>query len=203
MIKRFALAILILLGGIALPLSARSASAQTGGSLAGSVWILSETAVQWAAFTPALGNPAPTLTFSNDGKISGDTGCNSYGGLYTQNGNQITVSEVVQTLRACVDDTLNKQEQLMMSVLKDQVAVTATENTLSLSNPAGTLKFVLAASTSGPSGNGGAPGVPSTGNGATDNSAAGFPFLLLALPLVAILTGALYVFTRRSTRTEK
>jgi heat shock protein HslJ len=200
MIKRFALTILVILGGVALPLSASSASAQTGGSLANTSWVLAETAVQRAAFVPALGNPPPTLVFSNDGKISGSTVCNSYGGTYTQDGNQLNISEVISTLRACVDDSLNKQEQLMLSVLKGQAAFTLSGDKLSLSTPAGALNFVPA---SGSGGAGGVPGVPATGNPAPETPASGLPFLLLALTLVTTLTGFLFVYTRRRARPAK
>src|SRR5690349_15831848 len=121
MIKRLAVTALLLLGGLALPLAANPVSAQTGGSLANTKWVLSETAVQRAAFVPALGNPPPTLNFSGDGNLSGSTICNSYSGPYTQSGSQLNIGNLVSTLRACADDNLNKQEQLMLSILKGQV----------------------------------------------------------------------------------
>lgn len=210
MSKRFTLVVLILLAGIALPLAATPASAQTGGSLANTKWVLAETAVQRATFVPALGSPPPTLNFSSDGKISGSTICNSFSGPYTQGSSQLTVGDLVSTLRACTDDNLNKQEQLMLSVLKGQVAYTLSGNKLTLSAPAGALNFVPASgsgagsssgsgSASGSGTSSSAPQAPATGNPGPANSA-GLSFPLLGLTVLTTVSGLLYVYTRRSAR---
>ena len=79
----------------ALPLTA--GAAQTTPSLAGTSWTLSETAVQRAAPMPAVGNPRPTLTFGTDGRVSGNTGCNSFSGTYTQSGGNVTFGALAMT----------------------------------------------------------------------------------------------------------
>jgi heat shock protein HslJ len=42
-----------------------------------------------------------TMTFTRDNKVTGSTGCNSFGGSVTVTGNQITFGDLVSTRRAC------------------------------------------------------------------------------------------------------
>ncbi len=58
-----------------------------------------------------------TLKFSNDGRISGSGGCNSYGGSYKVVGDQITFSQVFSTRRACIDADGNRKEAQYFSAL--------------------------------------------------------------------------------------
>ena len=43
---------------------------------------------------------APSMMFE-DGKVTGSTGCNGYGGKYTVDGDALEISSVVSTLMAC------------------------------------------------------------------------------------------------------
>ena len=43
-----------------------------------------------------------TITFAADGKVTGNTGCNSFGGTATVTGNQITFGDLASTRRACI-----------------------------------------------------------------------------------------------------
>jgi heat shock protein HslJ len=46
-----------------------------------------------------------TIQFAADGMVSGSGGCNGYGGTYTADATgALTLSQVVATLRACVDE---------------------------------------------------------------------------------------------------
>jgi heat shock protein HslJ len=42
-----------------------------------------------------------TMTFTADGKVSGTTGCNTFGGTATVSGNKITFGDLASTRRAC------------------------------------------------------------------------------------------------------
>ena len=70
-----------------------------GGGLDGTSWILD------AASTEVLAAGVPpeiqvTLRF-DAGAVGGSTGCNTYGGTYTVDGDAITISDIFQTLIAC------------------------------------------------------------------------------------------------------
>lgn len=43
-----------------------------------------------------------TITFTADGRVTGNTGCNSFGGTATVTGTQITFGDLASTRRACV-----------------------------------------------------------------------------------------------------
>ena len=44
-----------------------------------------------------------TASFSKDGNLSGNSGCNNYNGTYTVNGNQITIGPLASTRMLCND----------------------------------------------------------------------------------------------------
>jgi heat shock protein HslJ len=198
MVKQLALTAMFLIGGAILLLTG-DAAAQTGGSLANTGWTLAETAVQRAAFVPAVGNPLPTLVFGSDGKVSGNAGCNSYGGPYTQSGAELKIGPLFSTLRACADENLTKQEELMLRVLNGQdgkVAFTYNGVKLSLSAPAGALNFVASSTAGGSSG----PNMPPTGQSGPASPVSGWPALLLVLVLLLALSGTGYLLTRSHRR---
>ncbi|WP_043534494.1 META domain-containing protein [Actinomyces polynesiensis] len=46
---------------------------------------------------------SPNLTFTEDGKVSGNDGCNSLSGTWTQDGDTVELGQMVTTLMACMD----------------------------------------------------------------------------------------------------
>jgi heat shock protein HslJ len=52
--------------------------------------------IAWALVSPA----GPSATFA-DGKVSGSAGCNQFGASYRQDGNALTIGEIVSTQMAC------------------------------------------------------------------------------------------------------
>jgi heat shock protein HslJ len=66
-----------------------------GDPLDGSSWKLSEYAGK-----PALPETNVTIEFT-DGQAGGAAGCNSYGGAYEVNGEQVVFRDVVSTLMLC------------------------------------------------------------------------------------------------------
>lgn len=63
-----------------------------------------------------------TLTFTEDGKVTGSTGCNSLSGTYTSTGTTLTFSPLMMTRRACVAPALNNQETKFTSALQGEMA---------------------------------------------------------------------------------
>lgn len=92
----------LLLAGAIFFVSACAAPTPAPPSLAGTNWKLQSIMQNGAIQTPAAGTKV-TLDFGNDGRVSGDSGCNHYGGTYETQGEILTIRELVQTLRACAD----------------------------------------------------------------------------------------------------
>ena len=67
---------------------------------------------------PALEGHAATLSFSGDGRrITGYTGCNSYGGKYKADGASFTTAELSWTEAGCPAPGLFEQESAMTDIL--------------------------------------------------------------------------------------
>jgi heat shock protein HslJ len=45
----------------------------------------------------------PTIFFANDGRLRGNTGCNTAGAAYTTEGDRLTIDAMFTTKRACVN----------------------------------------------------------------------------------------------------
>jgi heat shock protein HslJ len=58
----------------------------------------------------------PTITFSTDRKVGGTTGCNQYSGLFSTDGNKITVGAMSSTEMAC-DGATSEQEAAFLNGL--------------------------------------------------------------------------------------
>ena len=54
---------------------------------------------------------------ASDQTISGTGGCNSFGGNYNLNGDRISFTRVMSTMRACADPVANNTEQLFLRAL--------------------------------------------------------------------------------------
>jgi heat shock protein HslJ len=86
-----------------------------------------------SAPTPAVEGVEAGLTFSDDGKVSGSSGCNGLGGDYTVKGDQISFGEFVSTLMAC-DDPIMKQEDAAHKVLTGTATYKIEGDTLTITN---------------------------------------------------------------------
>jgi heat shock protein HslJ len=83
--------------------------------------------------TPAVTGGEATLTFESSGSVTGNGGCNSLGGTYKVDSDQITFSEIVSTLMAC-DDARMAQESAVAKVLSGTARYEIKDNTLTLTN---------------------------------------------------------------------
>ena len=81
----------------------------------------------------ALADVTANLTFSEDGMVTGTSGCNEFGGKFVVEAEQITFQEVVSTLKLC-DSTIMGQEEAMQQVLTETASYTIEGNTLTLTN---------------------------------------------------------------------
>lgn len=69
-----------------------------------------------------IDNTVLTLTFTENGKVSGSTGCNSLNGTYTVTGTSLTFSPLAMTRRACLAPALNHQETKFTAALQGEMA---------------------------------------------------------------------------------
>ena len=81
-----------------------------------------------------------SLTFAEDGTVSGNGGCNSLGGEYTVEGKTITFGQLTSTLMAC-DESLMNQETIVMQVLNGTAEFEIEDQTLAITNNGMVLVF--------------------------------------------------------------
>jgi heat shock protein HslJ len=68
--------------------------------------------------TSALPNVETSINFDVDNQVGGNVGCNSFGGEYKLNGNQVTFSGIFSTLMFC-EGTMD-QETVFLNTLSEQ-----------------------------------------------------------------------------------
>ena len=80
-----------------------------------------------------------------DGQVSGNGGCNSYGGEYKINGKEIKIRMLVSTLMACTDQSVTDQESAYLKFLGDAQRINVTDSQLQIFRSDGeALTFVRA-----------------------------------------------------------
>ncbi|ABX04623.1 MAG TPA: META domain-containing protein [Herpetosiphon sp.] len=93
---------------------------------------------------PIIGpNPLP-LTIDSASQVSGNGGCNGYGGGITIDGSKLTIGPLVSTLMACAEADLQAQEGSLLQSLEKVRSYQQTETTLSLLDDQGTVVVTLA-----------------------------------------------------------
>jgi heat shock protein HslJ len=121
---------LLVLFVIALALSACSAG-ESSASLIGSWKLVSYGPAD--ALIPAVPDTEAGITFNEDGTLTGNSGCNGFGGNYTMEADQVTFSDIVSTLIACEERRM-EQENIIHQVLSDTATFKVEGNTLTLTN---------------------------------------------------------------------
>jgi heat shock protein HslJ len=83
--------------------------------------------------------PGTTITLiENDGRLGGNGGCNSYGGEYTLQGQQVSIKEVAATVMGCTTpEGIGTQEDTYFTTLREVVSFEITNDQLRLLNTAG------------------------------------------------------------------
>lgn len=88
-----------------------------------------------AAPTSALPGVDTSISFE-DGQFGGTVGCNSFGGDYQMNGDQLRIGSVFSTMMFC--DQTSTQESAVLAILSDQtMTITQSGNQLTLSSTDG------------------------------------------------------------------
>lgn len=68
------------------------------------------------ATTPVVAGSAITLTFEENGQISGESGCNFYRGSYSESGAALEFEEITGTLKACEDQIMEQEQQYLQAL---------------------------------------------------------------------------------------
>jgi heat shock protein HslJ len=80
---------------------------------------------------------APTVRFADDGTVSGDTGCNTFSGGYTADGQTLDVGPLASTRRACSPESVMDQEAAILAALDSATTWTTTAQGVDLANAEG------------------------------------------------------------------
>ncbi len=83
--------------------------------------------------------PALTTDFGNDGRVSGDAGCNSFSGPYIQTGRTVQFGELLSTRRACVDENRQRQETRLLNILQGPTTLQLNRSRLTVRGKEGTI----------------------------------------------------------------
>ncbi|MBC8076318.1 MAG: META domain-containing protein [Chloroflexales bacterium] len=132
--------LLAALGGCGLGQGAQGGASGAASTLAGTTWTLRGIEQGGGVLPLARGTP-PTLQFGTDGTVSGTTGCNSFGGRYTVNGQALAISDVRQTLKAC-EPSLMEQETHYTTALSAAQSFTLDSTNLTITTADATLRLV-------------------------------------------------------------
>lgn len=76
---------------------------------------------------PTVGPARPTMTFSADGRVSGNSGCNQYSGTYRTDGSSITITNIASTMMMCAGPGADV-EALFLKGLNSATAWQRTED---------------------------------------------------------------------------
>lgn len=82
------------------------------------------------AETPVVAGSTITLVFDADGQAGGSAGCNTYGGSYEVQGDQLRFGELISTLMACVDQGVMEQEMAYLAALQSAEEFEVNDNML-------------------------------------------------------------------------
>lgn len=93
--------------------------------------------------TPAAGRNV-TMDFSNDGRVGGSAGCNSFGGTYETQGEILKISTLQITLLACLENGVMEFESAYVDALQNAQLFEKRNNelTITFANGTGRLRFV-------------------------------------------------------------
>lgn len=112
--------------------------------LADTKWTLTSMVQNGATRTPPAGTEI-TLDFTSDGKVGGNSGCNSYGGTYEAQGEILKISALVSTLMACAESEKMDFEAAYVAGLQAAQMFERTADQLSVTFGNGTGKLVFRA----------------------------------------------------------
>jgi heat shock protein HslJ len=98
------------------------------------------------ALTSVVLGTVPTVTFSDDGRVALDTGCNVGTGAWRQEGRSLTIEPLTLTARRCEEPPgLMAQESALVRALESTTRAEVTPTTLTLLGTDDTTKLIAEA----------------------------------------------------------
>jgi heat shock protein HslJ len=82
------------------------------------------------------------IDFGEDGELTGNVGCNSFGGDYEVAGDQITFGSIISTLMAC-EEPIMAQESAVLKTFTDTATYDLNGDTLTITSADGSTSIVL------------------------------------------------------------
>ncbi len=107
-------------------------------------WVLAEMQNAQGAIIPPIDGTELSTTFADDGRLSGNDGCNDYTGAWQTDGPRITISSVGGERAACPSEDLSDQEAQFLAMLQASTIWTATDSTLTFRGTNGIVTLVYA-----------------------------------------------------------
>jgi len=83
-----------------------------------------------------------SIEFDSDGRMSGNVGCNGFGGDYTVKGNQIEFGPVMSTMMFC-EGPAGEQERWALAVFQESATFEIDGNKVTITAPDGFWSIVL------------------------------------------------------------
>jgi heat shock protein HslJ len=94
------------------------------------------------AVTSPIAGTTLSATFTADGQIGGNAGCNSYSGPYKLDGTSLTVGPLATTMMAC-EQAISDQETAFLAALQTPTTVETSGATVTLRDASGSTQVVL------------------------------------------------------------
>lgn len=90
----------------------------------------------------ALREATPWLRFDDGARVTGSTGCNSFGGAWHASGSDITFDDLASTLIGC-PAPIGDQEAAFTAALQETKSYTLEHDTLTLTDASGTPRLTF------------------------------------------------------------
>ena len=95
------------------------------------------------SLTPAAPGVDTSIVFDSDGKVTGNVGCNGFGGEYKVDGGTITFREVMSTLMFC-EGPVGDQETVTLAVISESATFVLDGSMLTITSADGNSVIALA-----------------------------------------------------------
>ena len=92
--------------------------------------------------TPAAPGVETSLIFGTDGRVSGNLGCNSFGGNYEVKNGSLVFSQTISTMMACQEPQMT-QESTAFQVMTGTVSFKLEGNTLTIYDTSGAIAIMF------------------------------------------------------------
>jgi len=118
-------------------------SPQPQASLTGTTWRVQSVNNGRGGVQSVVAGTQLSMTFGDDGTVSGETGCNTFRGAYTVTDATIEFSPLITTRRACASEAASAQEQAFLAALGASTRYELSGDRLILRNDAGSTQVAL------------------------------------------------------------